>query len=114
MADQEDHSGHQHIDIDPNLLVRIVDAVHNAPLIENLFLMFVQNPPRFVLTNVTDDGEVNAIAAIPFSYALDISVGMIRGVQNVVTGAMVGQDRGEFYDTPNAESLSRYGPFKVL
>lgn len=114
------HEGHDHLTVDANLLAQIVEAVDDAQLITNLFVLFVpaddedmdeeRRPARFVIVDVNRNGRMRVIGAIPFSYMLDISVGFTRAVQNVLVDPTTAEPRE--YDAP--EQRPTVGPFKVL
>lgn len=78
------HEGHNHSPFDPALLEKLMKEVAEAKVIDNLFLIPLLNPPRFVLTQVDEDGTISTLGYIPFDFMLDVGLGFITAVQNAL------------------------------
>ena len=115
MTDMPGHEGHDHPplpDIDPALLEKVLKEVEEAKIIDNLFLIPTGNPPRFVLAQVSTDGDITTFGYIPFDFMLDVGIGFITAVRNAVQAGVETQheheyERPEGEDTPLAGGLFR-------
>ena len=83
------HEGHNHRSFDPALLEKLMAEVAEAKVINNLFLIPLLDPPRFVMTQVDeDDGTITTLGYIPFDFMLDVGLGFISAVKNALALGM--------------------------
>lgn len=105
------HEGHGHIN--PEMLEHILEATRTATCINNLFVMFVPNPARFILTTQHADGSLHTLGYIPADFMLDTSMGLIRAVQTMMLGYTGGPGPVHLDDLPLSEP-TQVGPFRVI
>lgn len=103
------HEGHEHID--PEIVSQILHAVTTALPINNLFVVFAPNPSRFILTNIDEDGSLRVIGYIPFDFTLELSMGLVRAVQRVISDHV---DRAALPADVTPDDITPVGPFKVI
>lgn len=106
---------------DPALITRMMEKVAEAKVINNLYLIPMNNPLRFVLAQVDEEtNEITTLGYIPFDFMLDIGIGFISAVRNAVQvgmanmaaagpGGTEGGDGDESEEPPLAGGL-----FKVI
>lgn len=82
------HEGHNHPpmpEVDPAMFTKLMAEVAEAKRIDNLFLIPLDGPMRFVIAQVDEEtGEVTTLGYIPFDFMLDVGIGFISAVRNAV------------------------------
>ncbi len=110
--DMPGHENHSHGPIDPELFEKLMKDVKDAKPIDNLFLIPIGNPSRFVMAQVDGQtGDITTLGYIPFDFMLDVGVGFIQAVNNIVqqNTALAEIEDEEPPDAPLAGGL-----FKVI